>query len=118
MIFVLELQATPHAWFAYDEADLLSKVAVRAPAALADVQARFGDEELIEQGLPAGQARDAFLAAAALQAWAPHRLYWTESDALAAFERCELAEWQGDGWRARWALRNQLIALEVLADDL
>lgn len=117
MIFVLELAAPPHAWFAYDEADLLNKVAVRAPESLATVQDRFGDAELQEQGLE-GPARDAFLAAAALQAWAPHRLYWTESEALAAFERTGDADWQGQGWRARWALRDQLVALEVLADDL
>jgi hypothetical protein len=118
MIFVLELQASPHAWFAYDEADLLSKVEARAPEALAEIQARFGDAELAEQGLPEGPSRDAFLAAAALKAWAPHRLFWTESDALAAFERTDDPDWQAQGWRARWALRDQLVALEVLADDL
>jgi hypothetical protein len=118
MIFVLELQATPHAWFAYDEADLLGKVAARAPEALAEMRARFSDAELAEQGLPEGPARDAFMSAAALRAWAPHRLFWTESEALAAFERTGDADWQGPGWRARWALRDQLVALEVLADDL
>jgi hypothetical protein len=118
MIFVLELGPTPHAWFAYDEADLLSKVAARAPEPLDALRAQFGDAELDEQGLPEGPARDAFLSAAALRAWAPHRLFWNESDALAAFERADDADWQGAGWRARWALRDQLIALEVLADDL
>lgn len=118
MIFVLELQATPHAWFAFDEVDLLSKVAARAPEPLAAVRARFGNQELDEQGLHAGPARDAFLAVAALRDWAPHRLFWDESEALAAFERTDDADWQGQGWRARWALRDQLVALEVLADDL
>jgi hypothetical protein len=41
-------------------------------------------------------------------------VYWDESEALAAFERIDDAVWQGEGWRARWALRDQLIALEVL----
>jgi hypothetical protein len=45
------------------------------------------------------------------------RIYWTESEATAAFERTGDPAWQGAGWRARWALRDQLIALEVLADD-
>lgn len=118
MIFVLELQAPPHAWFAYDEADLLSKVAARAPGALAEIKARFNEAELAEQGLHAGPARDAFVAVAALRDWVPHRLFWDESAALAAFERTDDADWQGQGWRARWALRDQLVALEVLADDL
>ncbi len=46
------------------------------------------------------------------------RVFADESAALAAFERADDPDWQGEGWRARWALREQLIALEVLADDL
>ncbi len=42
----------------------------------------------------------------------------TESDATAAFERIDHPAWLAGGWRARWALREQLVALEVLADDL
>jgi len=34
------------------------------------------------------------------------------------FERLENPDWQGEGWRARWALCDQLIALKVLAEDL
>jgi hypothetical protein len=56
--------------------------------------------------------------AAALHAQGRCRLYADESAALAAFERSDHPDWQGEGWRARWALREQLIALEVLADDL
>jgi hypothetical protein len=118
MIFILETAAPPHAWFAYDEADLVSKVAARAPEPFAAVKARFSDAELDEQGLEAGPTRDAFLAVAALREWAPHRVFWDESEALAAFERSDDPDWQGAGWRARWALRDQLVALEVLADDL
>lgn len=42
---------------------------------------------------------------------------WDESQAMAAFERAHDPAWAGPGWRARWALREQLVALEVLADD-
>lgn len=55
--------------------------------------------------------------AAALRVRGACRIYWTESEATAAFERVADPAWQGGGWRARWALREQLIALEVLADD-
>jgi hypothetical protein len=48
----------------------------------------------------------------------PIEVWPDESSALAAFERAEHPLWQGQGWRARMALREQLIALEVLADDL
>lgn len=46
------------------------------------------------------------------------RVYWDESEALAAFEAGEAAFAALGGWRARHALREQLVALEVLADDL
>jgi hypothetical protein len=118
MIFVLELEPAARAWFSFDEADLLRKVAARAPQALALTQARFADDELLVHGLAAGPSRDAFLAVAALRECGPHRVFWDESAALAAFERSDDPGWQGEGWRARRALRDQLIALEVLADDL
>lgn len=56
--------------------------------------------------------------AADLHAAGRCRVFADESAALAAFERADDPDWQGEGWRARWALREQLIALEVLADDL
>jgi len=46
------------------------------------------------------------------------RIYWSEAEATGAFERTDDPTWQGEGWRARWALREQLIAMEVLSDDL
>lgn len=55
---------------------------------------------------------------AALRARGECRVYWSESEATAAFERSDDPVWAGPGWRARWALRAQLIAMEVLADDL
>lgn len=45
-------------------------------------------------------------------------IFADESAALAAFERADDPRWAGPGWRARWALRAQLVAMEVLADDL
>ena len=38
--------------------------------------------------------------------------------ATAAFERANDPLWQGQGWKARHALRAQLSATDVLADDL
>jgi len=44
------------------------------------------------------------------------RFYADDSAAMAAFERGD-GEFAQHGWRARWALREQLVELEVLADD-
>jgi hypothetical protein len=106
MIFVVETPAgaEPRAWFAYDDEDLLHKAAARG--ALHGWEAHAGATTLRE------------LLGAALQAHVECRIYWSEVEATAAFERRADPAWQGRGWRARWALREQLIALEVLADDL
>jgi hypothetical protein len=56
--------------------------------------------------------------AGALHAQGRCRVFADEAAALAAFECADDPAWQGEGWRARWALREQLVALEVLADDL
>ena len=103
MIFVVEVpnQADPSAWFAYDLDDLMRKIEQRAPGAMegADVNATAVD-------------------GAAALATAQCRIFWTEAEAMAAFERASDPLWQGAGWRARLALRDQLVALDVLADDL
>ena len=52
----------------------------------------------------------------ALSTRGPVRVYPDDSAAMAAFERGD-AEFGAAGWKARWALRQQLIELEVLADD-
>ncbi len=108
MIFVLELPpaAPPHAWFAFDGADLLRKVAAIDLALLRATHERLGESEPLD------------LAVAALQARGPCRVYHSDTLAMAAFERQDEPVWQGAGWRARLALRDQLVALEVLADDL
>lgn len=96
MIFVLEVpnQAEPSAWFAFDLDDLLRKIESRAPGLLADSAA------LAAEGGP------------------QCRIFWSEAEAMASFECASDPLWQGPGWRARLALREQLIATEVLADDM
>ena len=91
MIFVLEVpdQADPSAWFAFDLDDLLRKIEARAPG-------------LLDAAEPPS---------------ANCRIFWTEAEATAAFERSADPMWQGQGWRARLALREQLVATEVLEDS-
>ena len=98
MIFVIEVpaQAEPSAWFAFDMDDLMAKIEGRAPGLL---------EESVADTVPG--------AAGPLC-----RIFWNEAEATAAFERAGDPLWHGAGWRARLALREQLIALDVLADDL
>lgn len=99
MIFVVEVpdQADPSAWFAFDLDDLLRKIEQRAPGLM---EAAAGDDG----GAPPPGPRC--------------RIFWSEAEATAAFERAADPLWQGQGWKARHALREQLAALEVLADDL
>jgi hypothetical protein len=108
MIFVVELPAgaPPHAWFAYDAGDLLRKVAAIDLGLLRATHERLGEAEPL------------VLAVAALQARGDCLVLGSETEAMAAFERHDEHAWQGAGWRARLALREQLVALEVLADDL
>lgn len=96
MIFVLEVpdQADPSAWFAFDLDDLLRKIESRAPGLLAGAEAPPAD----------GVAHC--------------RIFWSEAEAMAGYEQAADPLWKGKGWRARLALREQLIATEVLADDL
>jgi len=53
---------------------------------------------------------------AALKPLGNMNVYSDDSAAMAAFERGD-SEFGEHSWRARWALREQLIELEVLADD-
>lgn len=100
-------------------------VAVRFPGLSAMAAAHGWDtplyraDHLLEPGCYRAEVISAADAsAAALRARGDCRIYWTEAEATAAFERADDPAWQQGGWRARWALREQLIALEVLADDL
>lgn len=54
---------------------------------------------------------------AALSARHALRLYADDAAAMAAFERGDAEFVPEGGWQARWALREQLVALELLADD-
>ena len=99
MIFVVEVpdQADPSAWFAFDLDDLLRKIEQRAPGLLGAASAADG-------GTTSSGPRC--------------RIFWSEAEATAAFERANDPLWQGKGWKARHALRAQLSATDVLADDL
>jgi len=44
-------------------------------------------------------------------------VYWNEAEAVAAFEGGDPLIADKAGWKARRALYEQLVALEVLADD-
>lgn len=46
------------------------------------------------------------------------RVYGSEQVAMAAADQPDALYDTPTGWRARWALREQLIAVEALADDL
>lgn len=161
MIYVVEAppQGTARAWFAFDEDDLLRKVAAddsraaheiwdeASPRALLDffdespgspevahrypgicaLGAEFGwdtplfrADYLREPGLYAPEpVRLVDACRAALRArggeW---RFYEGEQHALIAVDRPDVLFDQAGGWRARWALRQQLVAVEALADDL
>lgn len=46
-----------------------------------------------------------------------HYVYWNEVEAVAAFEGRDLLIADKSMWRARHALYEQLVALDVLTDD-
>lgn len=159
MMFVVEgpANASPHAWFAFDDADLLGKVCADSPwhpwevwdcatarelLDLVDetpdspgVRERFpamcalGEQEgwdtplyradlLIGQGVyrPEPVACVDACVAALRSRCAELRVYASESVALTALDLPDPWFDAPSGWRARRALRNQLIATEVLSD--
>lgn len=46
-----------------------------------------------------------------------HRIYWNDADAMGAFEGADQLICEPAHWKARHRLREQLLALELLADD-
>ncbi|MBK1615345.1 hypothetical protein CKO44_17945 [Rubrivivax gelatinosus] len=159
MIYVLEIPAdgAARAWFAYDDEDLIERVADRrgvqpwdvwdrrsARELLAmcgespdapDLAARLpglcalgtehgwdtplyradalhGRGQLVATPVAAADAAAATLAAAGTEVriWSDHR------HAVLAFENDAEPLWRGRGWRARHALREQLVATDALAD--
>jgi hypothetical protein len=161
VIYVVEAPAVGEAkaWFAFDDDDLLRKVAAGDARAIheiwdiatarelldlfdqtpesAGVSQRypaiaalgadcgwdtplFRADYLREPGLYAPQpVRAVDACRAALRArggeW---RFYEGEQHALTAVDKPDALFDRAGGWRARWALRQQLIAVEALADDL
>jgi len=161
MIYVVEVppQGESRAWFAFDDVDLLRKVAEGGAAAIHEIwdvaSAReildlFGadpaDADIdecypdiyalgVENGWDAPLFRADFLQERGLYTSTPIRMvdacraalrarggqwrfYEGEQHALVAVDRPDALYDQPGGWRARWALRQQLIAVEALADDL
>ena len=53
---------------------------------------------------------------AALRARGRARLWPDEASAVLAFEDDGEPLWQAGGWKLRWALHEQLVATDVLAD--
>lgn len=161
MIYVVEAptHGEAHAWFAFDEDDLLRKVATGDARAGHEIWDSASARELLDLfderpdspgvderypgihrlGLEFGWETPLFRAdylrepglyvpeptrlidacRAALRArggeW---RFYEGEQHALIAVDKPDALYDRPGGWRARWALRQQLIAVEALADDL
>lgn len=158
MIYVLELlaQREPTAWFAYDEEDLVRKVAALGQFAPEEIYDTMTPRELLEFSGPVPDAstrerypslcaigdaygwdttlyradcllgrgvcqrepvarRDAVLAALAVRGECI--VYWNDRDAVGAFEGADPRIAGEARWHARRALYEQLVALEVLADD-
>lgn len=61
--------------------------------------------------------RDALAAALAMRAGATRYVYWNDRDAIAAFEGADRRIAGKEFWWARRALYEQLVGVEVLADD-
>ena len=161
MIYVVEVppQGAARAWFAFDEDDLLRKVATGDARAAHEIWDNASARELlelfddspaaagveerypglhalgIEVGWDTPLFRADYLQQAGLYAPEPVRLvdacraalrarggewrfYEGEQHALIAVDKPDALYDCAGGWRARWALRQQLIAVEALADDL
>lgn len=160
MIHVLELPSggEPLAWFAYDDDDLLRKVAAqdeREPWEIWDCRSprdllelfdvtpdtpgaaerfpgifAFGTElgwdtplyradDLREPGQYGPEPVTPLDACrASLRARVGECRIWpSDVEVLRAFESKDEPLWQDGGWRARWALRQQLVEIEILAED-
>lgn len=78
----------------------------------------FRADALLGEGLLSATAVDPLQACTAtLDAGGLQTTIWPdEASAILALEDDTLAPWQGPGWRARHALREQLVATEALAD--
>lgn len=158
MIYVLELlnRREPTAWFAYDDEDLLRKVAASGQLAPEEIYDTATPRELLEfsGAEPDAPTRERYpslcavgdaygwdttlyradyllgrgvcqrepvvrreAVAAALAARGECIVYWNDRDAVGASEGADPRIAGEARWHARRALYEQLVALEVLADD-
>lgn len=161
MIYVVDVppRGESRAWFAFDEPDLLRKVAAADAKAAHEIWDCASPRELLElfdetpalagvaqrcpgicalgaeHGWDTPLFRADYLQPEGLYAPEPVRLidacraalrarggqwrfYEGEQHALVAVDKPDALYDRPGGWRARWALRQQLIAVEALADDL
>jgi hypothetical protein len=161
MIYVVEApsQGEARAWFAFDDDDLLRKVAANDTRASHEIWDCASARELLDLfdetpgsegvgerypgvhalgtqfGWDTALFRADYLQQPSLYAPEPVRLvdacraalrarggewrfYEGEQHALGAVDKPDALYDRAGGWRARWALRQQLIAVEALADDL
>ena len=161
MIYVVEapVEGPARAWFAFDDEDLLRKVAAADARPAHEIWDRASARELLdlfdetpltpdvdqrfpglcalgaEHGWDTPLFRADYLQQPGLYTAAPTRLvdacraarrarggewrfYEGEQHALMAVDKPDALYDQPGGWRARWALRQQLIAVDALADDL
>lgn len=160
MIFVVEAQneGEPKAWFAFDEEDLLRKVAAHDAKAAHEIWDCASPRELLDlfdetpEAAGVAQRYPGICALGAEVGWdtplyradyvqkpglyapdpvaviaacraalhargGPWRFYEGEARALVAADAPDAWYDAAGGWRARYALRQQLIAVEALADD-
>lgn len=158
MFYALEWPegAEPRAWFAYEPADLLAKVADGDALQAHEIWDCASPRELLEAfdttpeapgvaerwpgicALASDHGWDTMLyradhlrgrghfgpepvsiveaCAAAMRARRGGRLWTDAAQAVIAFENDADPLWAGAGWKARWALHEQLVATDVLAD--
>jgi hypothetical protein len=120
-------QLTPRALLealGHDTADAAARDACPAVCALGDTHgwdtALYRADHLLGRGVLRAEPvseRDALVAALAARG-DDCCIYWTDTEAVAAFEGADPRIAVPERWRARHALYQQLLALEVLADDL
>ncbi len=107
----------------FPEADAAARAALPAICALGDAHGLdtplYRADHLLGRGVLRAEPvalRDALAAALAVRGPATC-VYWTDTEAVAAFEGNDARIAGAGHWWARRALYEQLVALEVLADD-
>jgi hypothetical protein len=109
MIYIVEIphQKRPHAWFAFSREDFVLKV-----------RATHGPKVDQPKGIPPGAANEFDVCVAALaHDLKDCRVYLSDELAIGALQSDPLYD-KYDGFYAHMALREQLVAMEALEDDL